>query len=123
MIFGAFQPRTTTDLLSSQPLSGADWKRHPPLCHPERSRGICSSADLSWECVSTERSGPAVLSISQRMHIEPPPYPLSSRVEDGPKAACGPPKEMKTPSLRQPLSMEASPSPLSSREFVTFLLD
>jgi hypothetical protein len=19
------------------------WKRHPPLCHPERSRGICSS--------------------------------------------------------------------------------
>jgi hypothetical protein len=22
----------------------------PPFCHPERSRGICSSADLSWKC-------------------------------------------------------------------------
>jgi hypothetical protein len=32
-------------------------KRRPPLCHPERSRGICSSADLSWKCFSTERSG------------------------------------------------------------------
>jgi hypothetical protein len=21
-----------------------------PICHPERSRGICSSADLSWKC-------------------------------------------------------------------------
>jgi len=26
------------------------WKRRPPLCHPERSRGICSSADYSWKC-------------------------------------------------------------------------
>jgi hypothetical protein len=32
-------------------------KRRPSLCHPERSRGICSSADLSWKCFSTERSG------------------------------------------------------------------
>ena len=31
------------------------WKRRPPLCHPERSRGICSSADLYWKCFSTER--------------------------------------------------------------------
>jgi hypothetical protein len=23
---------------------------HVLLCHPERSRGICSSPDLSWEC-------------------------------------------------------------------------
>jgi len=30
------------------------WKRRPPLCHPERSRGICSSADLFGECFSTE---------------------------------------------------------------------
>ena len=40
------------------------WNRRPPLCHPERSRGICSSADLSWKCFSTERSaveGSAVL--------------------------------------------------------------
>jgi hypothetical protein len=31
-------------------------KRHPSLCHPERSRGTCSSADLSWRSFSTERS-------------------------------------------------------------------
>src|SRR3984885_1652533 len=30
----------------------SEWKRRPPLCHPERSRGICSSADPSWKCVS-----------------------------------------------------------------------
>ena len=46
-------------------LSGnrSPWKRTPPLCHPERSRGICSSADHSWKCFSTECSeveGPAV---------------------------------------------------------------
>jgi hypothetical protein len=29
--------------------------RHPLLCHPERSRGICSSADSSWICFSTKR--------------------------------------------------------------------
>ena len=43
------------------------WKHRPPLCHPERSRGICGSADHSWECFSTERSeveGPAVASSS-----------------------------------------------------------
>ncbi len=32
------------------------WKRSPPLCHPERSRGICSSADLYWKCFPTERT-------------------------------------------------------------------
>jgi hypothetical protein len=30
--------------------------RCPFLCHPERSRGICSSADLSWKCFPRERS-------------------------------------------------------------------
>jgi len=25
------------------------WNVSPSLCHPERSRGICSSADLSWK--------------------------------------------------------------------------
>jgi hypothetical protein len=35
------------------PSNTFSWKRCPPLCHPERSRGICSSADLSWKCVST----------------------------------------------------------------------
>ena len=29
------------------------WTRYPPLCHPERSRGTCGSADLSWKCFST----------------------------------------------------------------------
>ena len=36
-------------LLSSDP---SPWKRRPPLCHPERSRGVCSSADLSWKCLA-----------------------------------------------------------------------
>jgi hypothetical protein len=40
-------------LLSS---NRSPWKRRPPLCHPERCRGICSSADLSWKCFSTERT-------------------------------------------------------------------
>jgi hypothetical protein len=31
----------------------SEWERHPPLCHPDRSGGICSSADLSWGCFST----------------------------------------------------------------------
>jgi hypothetical protein len=30
--------------------SSLSWKRCPPLCHPERRRGICSSADLAWRC-------------------------------------------------------------------------
>src|SRR5271165_4046565 len=35
-----------------QPRVDAGWKRHRTLCHPERSRGICSSADLSWRDLS-----------------------------------------------------------------------
>ncbi len=30
-------------LVSQRPIN--PWKRGPPLCHPERSRGICSSTD------------------------------------------------------------------------------
>ena len=52
----------------------------PSPCHPERSRGICGSADLSWECFSTEESW-----------------------------ACGPPKMMKNASVQQPLSMNRRP--------------
>jgi hypothetical protein len=52
-------PRSSNHFLSN---------RCPFLCHPERSRGICGSADLSWKCFSTEESW-----------------------------ACGPPKVMKTP--------------------------
>jgi hypothetical protein len=40
-------------LLSS---NRSPWKRRSPLCHPEHSRGICSSADPSWKCFSTERT-------------------------------------------------------------------
>jgi hypothetical protein len=61
----AFRPTQGDEkqLLSSHRSS---WKRRSPLCHPERSRGICSSTDHSWECFSTERSeveGPAVNAI------------------------------------------------------------
>jgi len=35
------------DLGSLKPIPTGN--THPPLCHPERSRGICSSADLSWK--------------------------------------------------------------------------
>src|ERR1700722_13417229 len=37
--------------------------------------------------------------------------------------ACAPPKVMKKPSVQQPLSMEASPSPLSSRPKRTQISD
>src|ERR1700722_1914618 len=39
----------TTSALSSR----FQWSRRRLLCHPERSRGICGSADLSWKCFST----------------------------------------------------------------------
>src|SRR5580704_7945375 len=42
MLLGAFRPQTTTE----------DKK----ITTSERSRGICSSAYLSWKCFSTERS-------------------------------------------------------------------
>ena len=41
------------DFLSS---NHSPCKSRPPLCHPERSRGICSSADHSWIIY---RCGPA----------------------------------------------------------------
>jgi hypothetical protein len=31
------------------PTTALPRKRRPPFCHPERSRGICGSADLSWK--------------------------------------------------------------------------
>src|ERR1700728_706464 len=38
------------------------WKQRPPLCHPERSRGTCSSADLSWRtCGSFDTTEPSWL--------------------------------------------------------------
>jgi hypothetical protein len=46
-------PKAMKNASVQQPLS---MNRRPLLCHPERSRGICGSADLSWKCFSTERS-------------------------------------------------------------------
>ena len=129
---------------------------NPPLCHPERSRGICSSTDLSWKraisprhqsvtstggamglwptqgdekrlgsattlhqtaalpfVIPSEAEGSAVPrtlrgSVESSLHTE-----LSSRPWES--WACGPPKVMKNTSVQQPLSMEPSPFPLSSR--------
>jgi hypothetical protein len=45
-----------TFLEQSCPLATALSLQQPsPFCHPERSRGICSSADSSWKCFSRER--------------------------------------------------------------------
>src|ERR1700734_3461729 len=63
----------------------------PPLCHPERSRGICSSADLSWECFSTEESWAYLLFSNHSPCKRPPPFchpersrePALSEVERG----------------------------------------
>jgi hypothetical protein len=38
------------------PATELPWKSGPPLCHPERSRGICSSTDLSWKCFRPVRA-------------------------------------------------------------------
>jgi hypothetical protein len=47
------------------------WKRRSLLCHPERSRGICSSADLSWKYFSTALR-------SQLSSREPVTFPIFS---------------------------------------------
>src|ERR1700733_8831021 len=35
-----------------QPLFDPSWRRHPPLCDPDRSRGICSVRNLDLEAGS-----------------------------------------------------------------------
>ena len=61
------------------------WKRHPPLCHLDRSaaqrRDLCVDAP-SWICFSTEESW-----------------------------AFGPPKVMKNAAVQQPLSFQPVPFP------------
>ncbi len=74
----------------------SEWKRDPPLCRPERSRGICSAPLVPPECslsnlnpqteVSSqpERSeveGPAVHHPQERIRMEAQPSPLSSRAK------------------------------------------
>jgi hypothetical protein len=56
----------------------------PPPCHPERSRGICSSADLSWKiaCVTSYR-------VEARRAVtrhQPSPEGLGHRREADPSA-------------------------------------
>jgi hypothetical protein len=46
----------TGDLLFASSATTPQETRHSPLFHPERSRGICNSTDLSWKCFSTERT-------------------------------------------------------------------
>jgi hypothetical protein len=48
---GSIESRCWTEVSHHFP-----WHHNLPLCHPERSRGICSSADPSWKCFSTDRS-------------------------------------------------------------------
>jgi hypothetical protein len=76
-----------------RPLSSdrSPWKLRPPLCHWERSRGICSftpphtdvvgtssqpQTDLSSRPKRSEVEGPAVLSITKPIPDEKPQSPL-----------------------------------------------
>src|SRR6202789_3928411 len=45
------------------------WARYPPPCHPERSRGTCGSADLSWKCFSTERTRISCYVVLPHIHV------------------------------------------------------
>jgi len=47
---GGQKERFIAALETTPPLAALNRKRRPLLCHPERSRGICGSADLSWKC-------------------------------------------------------------------------
>ena len=47
----------------STPLSNPKWKHHPLLCHPERSRGICSLTPPA-----TKAEGTSTLHLKQNCH-------------------------------------------------------
>jgi hypothetical protein len=70
----------------------------PPLCHPERSRGICSSTDHSWKCFSTEESwakgDEKRRQSSHRSSWKRRPSPLSSRAKPRDLQFYGPFLEM-----------------------------
>src|ERR1700721_1842743 len=66
------------------------WKRRPPLCHLDRSAA-------EWRDLRCQRSFPGNVFRPEKSW------------------AKGPPKVMKNGSCSQPHSMEAAPSPLSSR--------
>src|SRR5580658_6737164 len=58
-------------------------------------RDASAQETLSSRPERSEVEGPAVDPRRLQTLMEASPYPLSSRVVDGPQAACGPPKEMK----------------------------
>ncbi len=61
---------------------GAQWKHHPPLCHPERSRGICGAPSGLREFSITDPNIQTEVSSVHplpRRSMEAPPTPLSSR--------------------------------------------
>src|ERR1700688_4549261 len=70
----AFHPTTKN---AFYPATAFLWMGCPPLCHPERSRGICSSADPSWKCFSTERTR---VSCSHALKCRHVTHPSSNRV-------------------------------------------
>jgi hypothetical protein len=49
---------------TNTPSSGNQMQLPHFPCHPERSRGICSSADLSWKCVFPHPLKPNSLSVN-----------------------------------------------------------
>jgi hypothetical protein len=59
-LMGSAPPKAMKRFLSSH---RSPWKHRAPLCHPERSRGICSSADHSWKCFSTDLRRPLRLNL------------------------------------------------------------
>jgi hypothetical protein len=50
-----------------QPLATVAWERHPPLCHPERSRGICSSTQPLTEARAKKPARSSMAIISSRL--------------------------------------------------------
>jgi hypothetical protein len=72
--------RFALDVRPLQPLADSRWKCYPPLCHPDRSGGICSSPN---QCLILMKN-PLLLSqpassATSRFPVEVPPSPLSSR--------------------------------------------
>src|ERR1700678_2685471 len=91
------------------------WARSPPPCHPERSRGTCGSADLSWKCFSTERSvveGPAVPSRLQP--LSGPSIRITNAKVSQPSPLCHPDRsEAEGRDLQCPLGRNHSQNPPS----------
>ena len=66
--FNLMKNASVQQLLSIEPLPS-------PFCHPERSRGICSSTDPSWKCL---RLGPKRFFRGRQRHAERYPFRCQS---------------------------------------------